>query len=300
MGEIDKEIEFTNDLATKIKVPKNIREAIYTKLFKNLCMAISIFIYFIFVNLGYMRLDAEVFEADLHMFAAILIVFTILIIEMSYKKNDKELALCAVEVLVLSIITLFMPYVFFHRGTVLKFLYGSSAIYISIYYVIKCIVIYVKEVKKYKEGLSDIKEIIEDNEPESYLEESNERKFENYQDEDEMKMREKEDMLLENRSVAINKKTKDKKVDKKESTKEKVEGEAGEKKDNKETSKKKRGRKPKVANYESNTFVEEEDNSNVSIASKSKTSTKKKKSKTEVKSIATSNKGKRKGEMKND
>lgn len=184
MEELENEIELNRELATKIKVPKDVKEAIYTKIFKNLCISIAIFLYVIFINMGNMRLNPTIFEEDLHVFAGILIVSTIIVFEIAYKKNNSELAMHGVELLVLSVLTLFMSYVFFHRGFVLKFLCSTSSVYIAFYYIIKSIVIYIREVKKYKDGLSDIKEIVEDVK-ESYLDEKNERKFE--EDEEEVR-----------------------------------------------------------------------------------------------------------------
>ncbi len=171
------EKDISRELATKIEIPKEIREAIYTKLFKNLIIAISIFIYFIFLNLGYMRLTSSVFESDLHVFAGILIVSTVILFEIAYRKNSDELALHGIELFILSVITLFLPYAYFHKDFITMTLYSFSAMYIAIYYVIKCMIIYTKEVKKYKNGLSDIKEILEGDEDESYLDEKSKRKF---------------------------------------------------------------------------------------------------------------------------
>lgn len=296
MKEIDIDNEFNNELAVKIKIPKQIKENIYMKLFKNLCMAIAILIYFIFINLGYLRLDENVFRADLQTFAGILIVSTILVFELAYKKDSMTIALYGVELLVLSIITLFLPYVFFHRGIIMKFLYASSAIYISIYYVAKCIVIYIKEVRKYKSGLSDIKEIIEEDENESYLEEANERKFEEYQEEDTPKQRNMDSNVSRERKKDINNKVKEK------NEQDNMDGKEN-KNNDEQPVKKKRGRKPKIKNETEN--VEEKKNIAKKTTSKRKTTakseTKKRTTKTVVKSMATSNKGnKEKGDMKND
>lgn len=174
--------ELERELTTKIKVPKGIKEAVYNKLFKNLCMAILVLLYFIFVYLGYIKLKAPVFEEDLHVFAGILIILTIVSFEMSYRKSNREIGIHGIELLFLSIVTLFMPYIYFHRGNILKFTYSFVSIYVAVYYLIKCLVIYIIEIKKYRDGLSDIKEIIEDEDDETYLDKPNERKFKDKDD----------------------------------------------------------------------------------------------------------------------
>ena len=124
----DKELEVGKKIATKIRVPKKVREKIYTKVFIEFGMAILVFVYFIFINLGYIKLDRQVFKEDLHSCAGFFIVFTVIIFEIAYKKDSGLIAMRGVEVLVLSILTLFMPYVYFYRSAALKFLYSFSAI----------------------------------------------------------------------------------------------------------------------------------------------------------------------------
>ena len=172
----DKVEELGKELATKIQIPKDVKEKIYAKIFKEIGMAILIFLYFLLLNLGYVKLEKEVFNEDLHNFAGILIMSTVIVFEIAYKKDNGEIALHGVELLVLSIITLFMPYIYFYRGITLKFLYSFSSMYIAIYYAIKSLVVYEREIKKYKDSLSDVKEIVEKSEK-SYLDEKNERKF---------------------------------------------------------------------------------------------------------------------------
>lgn len=184
MENIDEEKDVANELATKIKIPKDVREMIYTKLFKNFCMAILIFLFFMFLNLGYAKLEPTVFEEDLHMFAGILIISTIMVFELAYRKDNGEIAIHGIEMLVLSVLTLFMPYIYFHREVVVRFLYSFSSMYIAIYYSIKCLVVYGLEVKKYKQGLSDVKELIDEEKSESYLDEINERKFNDVEETD--------------------------------------------------------------------------------------------------------------------
>lgn len=179
--------DVVKELGTKITIPKGIREAIYDKLFKNLCIAILVLLYFIFVNLGYIKLKPSVFEEDLHVFAGILIILTIVSFELGYRRSDMEISMHGVELLFLSIVTLFMPYIYFHRGIILRFVYSFAAIYITVYYLIKCVYIYINEIRKYKNGLSDIKEIVDDEEEETYLDEPSERKFRNDEEEEPVK-----------------------------------------------------------------------------------------------------------------
>lgn len=166
------------EISTKIKLPKEEKQKIYIKIFVNLLIALSVLIYFIFLNLGYMRLEKEVFENDLKVFAVILICSTIYFIEKAYKTDRGTYLSYAIELFVLSIITLYMPYVYYYQNTLAQLIFTTSAVYIFIYYAIKSIVIYVINKNRYIKCESDVKDIIKD-EKVSYLDEESSKKFEN-------------------------------------------------------------------------------------------------------------------------
>lgn len=166
------------EISTKIKLPKEEKQKIYKKIFVNLLIALSVLIYFIFLNLGYMRLEKEVFENDLKVFAVILICSTIYYIEKAYKTDRGTYLSYAIELFVLSIITLYMPYVYYYQNTLAQLIFTTSAVYIFIYYAIKSIVIYVINKNRYIKCESDVKDIIKD-EKVSYLDEESSKKFEN-------------------------------------------------------------------------------------------------------------------------
>ena len=152
--------DVVKELGTKITIPKGIKLVIFDKMFKNLCMAVLVLLYFI------------------------LIILTIVSFELGYRRNSIEMGMHGAELLFLSIITLFMPYIYFHRGLILRFIYSFSAIYVMVYYFIKCVYIYMNETRKYKNGLSDIKEIVDEDEEESYLDKPSERKFKDVEEEE--------------------------------------------------------------------------------------------------------------------
>ena len=175
MEEKDETLAISKEIYEKIKMPKEAKEKIYSKLTKNFLIAIGIFIYILFLNLGYIKLEESVFRTDLKVFAVSLILFTIWVFEKAYKKDSGEITVYGIELLVLSLITLYMPYVYYYQGEVVKFIFETSAVYISLYYIIKCVIIYRKEIKKYKNSLSDVKEITQ--EEKTYLDEKSEKKF---------------------------------------------------------------------------------------------------------------------------
>ena len=158
------------EISTKIRLPKEEKHKIYKKMFYNLLLAIGVLIYFIFLNLGYLKLEADVLKNDLKVFAVILLGFTIYFIEKAYHTSKGTYAAYAVELMILSIITLYMPYVYFYHNKVAQFIFSTSAVYLAIYYMIKCIIMYFLYKKRYINNASDISEIVRDMNV-SYLEE---------------------------------------------------------------------------------------------------------------------------------
>ena len=281
------------EISTKIKLPKEEKQKIYKKIFVNLLIALSVLIYFIFLNLGYMRLEKEVFENDLKVFAVILICSTIYFIEKAYKTDRGTYLSYAIELFVLSIITLYMPYVYYYQNTLAQLIFTTSAVYIFIYYAIKSIVIYVINKNRYIKGESDVKDIIKD-EKVSYLDEESSKKFENAnlnedynrQKEIEKEYKEKQRIktILKNNmktSDNYNKKSEDK--EEKSNTKSKSNSKTKKKATKKEENEKVIDKKDKEEKEE--IVVEEKSKEKPkSKSSTSKTTTKRKKAKTNSKS----------------
>lgn len=281
------------EISTKIKLPKEEKQKIYKKIFVNLLIALSVLIYFIFLNLGYMRLEKEVFENDLKVFAVILICSTIYFIEKAYKTDRGTYLSYAIELFVLSIITLYMPYVYYYQNTLAQLIFTTSAVYIFIYYAIKSIVIYVINKNRYIKGESDVKDIIKD-EKVSYLDEESSKKFENAnlnedynrQKEIEKEYKEKQRIktILKNNmktSDNYNKKSEDK--EEKSNTKSKSNSKTKKKATKKEENEKVIDKKDKKEKEE--IVVEEKSKEKPkSKSSTSKTITKRKKAKTNSKS----------------
>lgn len=283
------------EISTKIKLPKEEKQKIYKKIFVNLLIALSVLIYFIFLNLGYMRLEKEVFENDLKVFAVILICSTIYFIEKAYKTDRGTYLSYSIELFVLSIITLYMPYVYYYQNTLAQLIFTTSAVYIFIYYAIKSIVIYVINKNRYIKGESDVKDIIKD-EKVSYLDEESSKKFENAnlnedynrQKEIEKEYKEKQrikTILKNNKKTSdnYNKKSEDK--EEKSNTKSKSNSKTKKKATKKEENEKVIDKKDKEEKEE--IVVEEKSKEKPKSKSKSSTSktiTKRKKAKTNSKS----------------
>ena len=74
-------------------------------------------------------------------FAAFTVVLTVFQQgrEKAYKTDRGTYLSYAIELFVLSIITLYMPYVYYYQNTLAQLIFTTSAVYIFIYYAIKSI-----------------------------------------------------------------------------------------------------------------------------------------------------------------
>ena len=144
LEKIEKEIK-TQSLITEEKKNK-----IHKKIFQNILIAIGIVLYFIFINLGFTNISPETFSKDLQVFSIISIIFTIVLMEKAYKKDNNELTIHTIETLVFSICTLLTIYIRNYYSDKFMWIINTISILFAIYYVGKCIIIDYKMTKKAK------------------------------------------------------------------------------------------------------------------------------------------------------
>ena len=143
---------------------KENNKLIRKKIFENLIIAIAMMIYFIIINFSYIRIDENLLLQGIKIASLVILFISIVTFEIAYNKDSGSIARNGIEVLVLAIHTLTI------RIVVNKFkmdfdkyvLYSTYTF--AIYYVLKSMIIYTIEKKKYLDSLSDIHEIV-NNEP---------------------------------------------------------------------------------------------------------------------------------------
>lgn len=135
------------------------------KIFKNLVCAIGVMTYFIILNFAYTKMDLQRLVQDIEVFAGIFLAFGLWKLEQAYKADKGEYAINGIELIVLSMHSLsIMNVITLYKYDFRLYLLTSSYI-IAIYYVFKSIVIYTKDRREYLKGLSDISEIVKEEEP---------------------------------------------------------------------------------------------------------------------------------------
>lgn len=154
--------EIKQTMKKKQNLPKEEIEKINKHLFQNILVAICIIIYFIFLNLGQMNIEGEVYVTDLKVFSMCVLLLAIALIEKAYKKDDGEIAVYGIEMIVLSLITVALIYIKLMLSTRYAYIITSISYVFAIYYLIKSIVIYLRKRKKY--FVDDMKEMINNKE----------------------------------------------------------------------------------------------------------------------------------------
>ena len=165
------------EIEEKRKLPKNVKDEIVVKIFHTLIVAIIIIIYFLTVNLFFYNFEAKMFEECMKYYALIIIIATVTVFEIGYRKNSMKFAVIGIELLACGILSLYIPYIFLHTTKMLRLSIMILPIPILGYYMIKSLVIFKKDQFHYQNNLSDIKELVKDTEKKSYLEEESSKTF---------------------------------------------------------------------------------------------------------------------------
>lgn len=144
----------------KKKVPKGIKEKINSKIFENIIFIAIILLYLGALNLGMSNIPTENFLMDLKVFSMMLLVVTIIIFEIAYKKDKGEIWIHGVEIMLIAIFTSYLIYFYsIYYDTFGSVVFSFALVYI-IYYAIKILVMRKRIIKEYGRSQVDIKDIV--------------------------------------------------------------------------------------------------------------------------------------------
>ncbi len=144
----------------KKKIPKSVKEKINGKLFENLIIVSIIMVYLVALNLGMTNIPTDTYIVDLKVFSIMLLVATIVIFEIGYKKDDGEIWLHGVEAMTVAVLTLYLVYLYsIYYGTYNTVLLIAGIVYL-IYFGVKLVVMQRRIEKEYNKSLTDIGEIV--------------------------------------------------------------------------------------------------------------------------------------------
>ena len=171
---MEKEKLMEKEIEEKRKLTKEVKDKIDNEVFYNYMIAIFIMIYMFFINFGFSNLETDIFKIYTKVLAIILICLTVVFFEISYRKDNLKFALTGIELLICSIIVIYIPYIYFHSNVIVRGIVMLDSIFFGVYYSIKNYIVYKKEAFKYQDNLSDIKELVKE-EDANYIEEDSKK-----------------------------------------------------------------------------------------------------------------------------
>lgn len=130
------------------------------KVFENILIAIAVIIYFMIINFACIKNGSENVAKVLGVISFFLVILCISIFEAAYNRDSGKIAIYGIEVLFLAIYTLLINNVTKKNNYDFEYYVLFSSYLFSIYYVLKAILIYTNEKRKYLKSLSDIHEIV--------------------------------------------------------------------------------------------------------------------------------------------
>ncbi len=136
------------------------KKRIRKKVFENIIIAIAIMLYFILINFSYLRIEEEILLNGLKIASLVVLFFSIGIFEVAYHKDSGKLAINGIEILVLAFHTQTIWHVINKMNIPFEKYIVYSTYVFAIYYILKSIIIYTNEKRKYLKSLSDIHEIV--------------------------------------------------------------------------------------------------------------------------------------------
>ena len=165
------------EIEEKRKLPQEVKENIKTNIFHSLIAAVIILAYLAAINVLYYSFEQDVFEYYMKYFALGIIIVTVIDIELAYRKDSKKLWLIGVELLVCGILSLYIPYIYLHTTAYLRNCVMILPAGLLIYYAFKSLIIFKQNQFKYRNNLSDVRDLLNDDERKSYLDEKSTKTY---------------------------------------------------------------------------------------------------------------------------
>ena len=147
-------------IENKNKISKNESEKINNKVFENILFAIFIMLYLYFVILGSININVDAFIIDLKVFSIILLLISVILFEMCFKKSNINICIHGIEILILAITSLVAIYLYSLYIANFKLIIALISFAFGLYFLFKSIIIYVCLRKKHLEKENDIKDIV--------------------------------------------------------------------------------------------------------------------------------------------
>lgn len=159
---MQKTTKMVEEITEKRKMTQEVKDVLHKEIFHNCLLAIGIMLYICAINMVYIYVPQEVCKIALKIFPMIFIVLTVGIFEFAYRKCSGKITIVGIELLVFSVIILYIPKIYGNLDKAFCIELSFVPIFCGIYYIAKSILIYLKTQKQYQNNLSDVKEIVKD------------------------------------------------------------------------------------------------------------------------------------------
>ena len=158
-------LEKQKNLKEERNTYKQLSPEISKKLFINIILAVGIIAYFTILNYIYAEIDQKSILNIVEICSGVLLLISLILLEVSYKRDSGTIAILGIEFLVLAFHSLSIKYVITKYDYQFQFYLLTSSYIFAIYYILKAIVVYTKARNEYLKTLSDIPEIVKKDEP---------------------------------------------------------------------------------------------------------------------------------------
>lgn len=142
------------------KISSKYFEKIKSLVFINIIIAIVISIYFFVVNYLLIKLDINLNDKILKLTTLIIAILSVILFEISYKKDNGYIFLHASEAFIISFVNLYIVNLYKVDMSLYNIIILYFPLIIVIYYLIKALIIYIKIKKEDSKQKNDISEIV--------------------------------------------------------------------------------------------------------------------------------------------
>ncbi len=157
-----KSTKMVEEITKKRKMTEEVKDGLNQRIFYNCLVAIGVMLYICAIDVVYIYAKQEMISLALKVFAMFLMMLTIGVFEVSYRKESGKLAIVGIELLMFSVIVLYIPQIYVNLDKLFCQVLLFTPIFCGVYYIAKSILIYIKTEKEYQNNLSDVKEIVKD------------------------------------------------------------------------------------------------------------------------------------------
>lgn len=154
--------KIVEEITIKRRMTRFVKDKLNKRIFYNCLLAIGMMLYMCIINSIYIYAKLEIVQIAEKIFPMILILLTVGIFELAYRRDNGKIAIVGIEFLVFSIIVLYIPKIYENLDQKFCIELTFIPIFCAIYYIAKSIMIYIKTDKEYKNNLSDVKEIVKE------------------------------------------------------------------------------------------------------------------------------------------